>query len=668
MAYYEHVKFFTANMMAGHYPFWEPNRDGGSSFELFSRRIGSYNPFFWVISLLCRACVPFNAAYLGFLAGYFFLGSILFYRTLRLFFGRSITSYVGYTLFVYSALGLQVFFSYLVYLVTPMMGFLYFICAFLRRPKRIYFLGAVFSFCILMQTYVPFYFLFVVLVALILSVVLYFDVLNELMGTIGHFARSQKWVVLFSLLAISVSVLQGWHLHEGFTKSGFSMPARHSGSTDSNQLTVSTDKIIEGGFRPLAVVEDSLRDVQDFALSRYYLPVFLVVPFLLGQFFPLKRRYVFWMVSGTVCLLLSLSDTMRGYSLIYQWVYFCKYFRNYEHFFFIAVIPFVVLAACELLHQVLYGRLLKGAEKIAMAVFSCLVHLGLIWHIVYLNGSFTWTCVVLAASAVFWAVFFIMDRKLPAVLTAVVCLSLIILPSLEAFWYADKNAENRNFLYRYESGVEGAVIKYVDPSVRPAVPKNGPAVFPKGPADSACNHTVISLYLNNVESRVPSRIFEDMLYRAAFYENTEVVSDHAFSPSVLARRWLEGRGAAFIDRDDGLERPASGAGEENRIVKASRDNIKDFSSNSDRLSFTVDLDRPEFLVYFEAYAPEWRGWIDGTERHIYRANEAFIGVWIPAGKHTVILRYGRFIDRLGVWFGLLFFTGFLGWLLVEAKG
>jgi hypothetical protein len=55
----------------------------------------------------------------------------------------------------------------------------------------------------------------------------------------------------------------------------------------------------------------------------------------------------------------------------------------------------------------------------------------------------------------------------------------------------------------------------------------------------------------------------------------------------------------------------------------------------------IDIDSPDggMLVVADTYYPGWMATIDGNPTPIYRANLAFRTVIVPAGKHTVLMRY-----------------------------
>ena len=236
---------------------------------------------------------------------------------------------------------------------------------------------------------------------------------------------------------------------------------------------------------------------------------------------------------------------------------------------------------------------------------------------------------------------------------------MIILPSAQAFWYADKNAQEKLFPYRYELGVEGAVIRNEDIAVPPA--------FYKSPACPS-QYTIVNPYWKEIEEELPCDALRDMASKAAFYDTTQWAGDKV-SLFDLARQWGQGKGPAFIDQED-IDKPAGANASRSgpdHMVKVYNGFLKDFSSDSNGFSFSVALERPQFFVYNAPYSPQWRVWVDGQEKILYRANGAFLGTWVPSGRHTITFRYGGILDQIGAWAALLFFTCFLGWVIVERK-
>jgi uncharacterized membrane protein YfhO len=60
-----------------------------------------------------------------------------------------------------------------------------------------------------------------------------------------------------------------------------------------------------------------------------------------------------------------------------------------------------------------------------------------------------------------------------------------------------------------------------------------------------------------------------------------------------------------------------------------------------KLGFRLDalMERGGFVVISESAWKGWRADVDGVATNIVRANHAFLGVFVPAGKHTIRLTY-----------------------------
>jgi hypothetical protein len=65
------------------------------------------------------------------------------------------------------------------------------------------------------------------------------------------------------------------------------------------------------------------------------------------------------------------------------------------------------------------------------------------------------------------------------------------------------------------------------------------------------------------------------------------------------------------------------------------------------LVLEVEADRGGLLFLSEIYYPAWRAWVDGEAAEILRTNTAFRGVVVPAGSHSVRLRYSAAEFRIG---------------------
>ena len=71
------------------------------------------------------------------------------------------------------------------------------------------------------------------------------------------------------------------------------------------------------------------------------------------------------------------------------------------------------------------------------------------------------------------------------------------------------------------------------------------------------------------------------------------------------------------------------------------------------------------VVLSDTYFPGWRARVDGKAADIYEVNAAMRGVLVPAGLHTVTMRYR---PASVIWGGLLTLVGILGAVVLVVAG
>jgi hypothetical protein len=74
----------------------------------------------------------------------------------------------------------------------------------------------------------------------------------------------------------------------------------------------------------------------------------------------------------------------------------------------------------------------------------------------------------------------------------------------------------------------------------------------------------------------------------------------------------------------------------------------------DAIALTVDSDQGGQLIVTDSYYPGWRAWVDGKPAAIGRVSDgAFRSLLVPAGKHTVEMRYEPATFRVGLFVSLV---------------
>ncbi len=105
----------------------------------------------------------------------------------------------------------------------------------------------------------------------------------------------------------------------------------------------------------------------------------------------------------------------------------------------------------------------------------------------------------------------------------------------------------------------------------------------------------------------------------------------------------------------------------NRLAQTPlRDNshatILSYTPNS--LTISADMEHDGLLVLSDTYHPDWEATVDGRPARIYPANILTRAVFVPAGKHTVKMRFRPESFRLGI---ILSLFSFIVWSLLMRK-
>jgi uncharacterized membrane protein YfhO len=72
------------------------------------------------------------------------------------------------------------------------------------------------------------------------------------------------------------------------------------------------------------------------------------------------------------------------------------------------------------------------------------------------------------------------------------------------------------------------------------------------------------------------------------------------------------------------------------------------SRETDRLELAVDAKGDSILVVADTDYPGWEATVDGVETPILRANITFRALAVPAGSHTVVMRFRPRSARVGL--------------------
>jgi len=671
LAYFEHFKFFTDALEQGIYPLWDSSKHSGLPVEFFLRRIGSFNLLFFLIIILKKIGLPYRLAYLFFLSFYYFLGLIGFFVIANRIFKNFFIAFTAFLLLMFSSLGTRLFDSYIILTVTPLIWFFCFLILFTQDPKKHTLLGMTFTLMILLTTYIPFYFINILLSFLICFSLFYFNQLQQILKRSLVFFNKKKIFTFMCLICFLFSLMPGILFYIEGGKGEIVIPKRgvkHEEMRD-HMVKVDIDTIEDWG-----VVEDigysvASPDYRDFNFAIVYVPNFIFIILLLGLLSKINKRLVFYMVWG-IGLFLITSPHAQIYRFLYEHIFYFKYFRNLHFFVWLILLPVFILFTCEQLRLFMDKKERVFGKRFHTLIYIFVIHFGFLGYEYFQGMAIVTTYLVIGLSLGFFILQelnYLKNRKI----ISYFILILIILQPIEVFHYLNVNSPKSAQVYPYESNY--LMLNILTRSEMEDAPNLNRVIDLK---EDATSKRSISMYMGlkwfqTLIDHIDYDVYNNYtISKLWFYDHVEKEKKDGSDFARIESAWNKRQNVAFVPSHyDGLLHNESKNPPVNaQIVLKDLNQLEvgDFSYNY--VTFKTNLKNKKFLVYLDGYHSGWHAYIDNEEVPLWRANIAFKGIWIPAGEHVVHLRFGHWWQYLLNWSLLILFYGlFIYFIFLTVK-
>ncbi|MBF0386394.1 MAG: hypothetical protein HQL20_00895 [Candidatus Omnitrophica bacterium] len=654
-----------SNLKRGVWPLWLSYYGHGVPFDFFTQRMGAYNPLYtFMTSVYATKVFSFPVAYLLTLSLYYFLGMIGFYLLLKKIYHDRRVAFGGFILLLFSSLGIRIFDSFLCLMSVPLIWFFYFLTAFLIAPRKLWFAGCILCAMILCNTYVPFYFIMTfMLVAFCFSVVFWSDIL-PIFKRLAKFFCLHPLFCLAMLTLFVITLVPSAALY--FNSYGnIALPLRHGAQPALSALPAATDHILKvdpgylkwGAFEEL-IYSSFFTSVKRFNLGIVFFPLVSLVLILWGSFGRINKRITFFLLTTLLFLLIG-SPRTPVYTFFAEHLFFFKYFRNLHFFLWFAVFPLFVLIFSEFLYQLLNQDKTWGSyKKQTLCVINIVLHMLLAVFLLVrgdlgfvatftigTSGLFIWRLLV-GSPAVEWAV------------CGALCL-LVIPQSLNIFLHLSEKNLACTAGYPQETSTLGLQPENVVVNL---------AKVPKRLPDDYYASNAWSELANNISGPAITNYIRNTL---VFYDRVKPLQYDRYGLRRMEIAFLNDENLAFVPADAKLERLSNNA---TPLAHPLRDNgthndrVTIKTQNTNYFAFATNLPNDKFMVFNDAYHPQWHAFINGKETRLIRANIGFKGLWVPAGKALVEFRFGT---PLWYWFNvfiwLIFNALFVGILVVMVR-
>ncbi len=688
VSYYGHVKCFLWNMSHGVYPFWDPTRDFGTVSEFYMRRIGEFNPLFWVVILLQQAGIDYPIAYQIFLGLYFLLGLAGFYLLANRVLQERTSALVAFLLLLFSAMGGKVFESFLLYEITPTIWFFYFLTAFTQTPQRVFLLGLTFTLMVIAITYIPFYFLTAWLLFVVLFGMIFWRDVAGILKTYGGFIKANKKFTAFCLGVLLLALLPGglWYsqtsrgmetheaqpeVREGQPQAPEVRPdmqggealsqARYEGSASTSTASIDIRRANEGGILGTSEIRRSVENLTVLALGDFYIPLFSFLLLAAGAFMPINRKLLLLAVWGFVIYLIGLADATPVHGFFYKHVFFFKYFRNLHIFLWLVILPVFILFTAELLRLFLQWRPRHKAQQVLLAVFVLLVHVAAAMGLFWRQEGFAFSSqATVFVSAMFFLSLLQGWLRPTSVLVWVLLSAAVVAQPMEILNHMTKGEKIRG------GGNDDLRAKIILPKPKAAQAALHAFDEPRPPAHRSPSPYFGVRWFYALYDHIDYGVFanySDQPFIA--YDRLERFDETTGDINKVQEALAHFDNTAFIAADTPDIPLTNGvpAGQRAHIITEDDQNVRVVHNDVNTVTLKTKFDTPQFLVYTSNYHHRWMAWVDSKPARLVRTNVAFKGLWVPAGEHTVHLRYGPAWHYVLNYFLLIMFGFVFGYLL-----
>jgi len=692
---YSIVRFVLDNLRVGVFPLWNPYLLWGVPVQIFLTYIGIFNPVWWGMFFLQLAGVDSYQAFIGVAFLYFLLGQFGVYGLARAVLKDRRAAYGAFLLSLFSSAGMTVGVQYhMVLLFVPVVWLAFFLCRFYQKGTVRYALGAVFFSILILTTYLPLYALVVFLGAGLALLLTAPSVVLNYGRRCRSFALRNRLFSAGMILAVLFSTLPGLLAYNSIQRKEVVVPFRHQGHQVFNQGLAYPDyaAFTDGALAARMSLRDFYADLNELNYGNegiLYLGNWAFLVLLLSLPNRVTRRGLFFAVLSLFLSLLTLEKATPVHKFLFQHVFIFRLIRN-MHFFNPFLLTAFILLVSEQFRNLLWEGLDLPSRHWRVA-YIFLIHMAAGLFLLWQSVIHTTTLIVILLSLVFWIRRTV--EKAGEVLSPVAWALLVggvLFQPLEVIGHYQHNAGSVWPLIR-----DHARIPTRHPTfsfVRPLRP-----LFHGSPEEE---HVLTAIYRIRMEDSpgffmrwqnafpcywsyflatyIPEPEFRPLSqHKFILYDRVKVLDESlplvrkspagdilpavsgvtsVFEISSLfmemreAFRWRQN--VAFVhaslrDISPSVRVMASRGGDGDPLFvegTSSQARLKKYTVNG--LTLETDLPTDKFLVFTDSFHPGWRAALDGRPVPLYRANLAFKGLVVPAGRHEIEFSFSPSFMRI----------------------
>jgi hypothetical protein len=615
------TKFYFNNVLNGVIPLWEPFVSLGRPFYAIAI-CNLFNPVTQIVPILKLAGMNYAHAFVTYMVVYFFIGCAGFYFLAKEILKDRRLAYLAYVGLMFSSLGASMFtqFTFLE-MIVPTIWFFFFLLSFFRRQTQGHFLGLTLAMMTVVSSYLPFYFMTVLFCFLLVAVPLYVKEIRHFCTHLYPFLMKSWRLILLCCLGVLMAAapLLAYKILDA--SGDVVAPGRHCQYTSAQQCYdrtmgrqggMSYEEITRSGTlgerMDMQYLFGNLNKITYGSDSFLFLPLWIFILLGLSVFLPLRRCTVLLSGMSVLISLIAVGHASGFLGFLYSHIFFFSYFRN---LFFLGafLIPILILLGVYQLQMLLNTRVQNSGMRKLIIVGVIAVHGLLCLFLKHFEGVPMLSYLTIGLSAaVFTAYYSGLITWQPRIWTGIFVILLILQP----LWILKAYALNaREFASVLPSMHVTPVFSWIRPQ-KPAVSSS--RIYQFVPYED--------FWYDMSMTDAPARVG----YPQSATRWTFDLSEHT-DPDVLAN-YAQHKLLLYDD----LSLPG-------KFLDGPNDNVQVTYFDVNTLRLQANFIKPQVVVYNDSYTKSWKASLDGMPVELLRANEAFKGIKVPAGKHQIEFSY-----------------------------
>jgi len=644
--------------------------------RVFVGYVGIFNPFWLLAWIMHGFGLSFGYAFLLSITFYYLLGQFAFYLLAKEILRDRTTAYLAFLLFFFSSFSSQVYTQYHTTLIfVPAVWFFYFGIRLIKTWRPAFLLGTGCALIIILTSYLPFYFVTVFMFLALPAAIIYHQDIPPFIRNFKKFLKTYPVAVALSGLAVLLALTPGYLAYRDTAQKKIVAPFRQSGSSattlEKGVVFDNYKNFTDGSVTSRMSFPELYSDYDQVIFGNdgyFYVSFFALLLFLLGIMNPLSKKIAVLFIFSFLLLMLTLENTTPFHFWLFTAIPFFKIMRN-MHFFLPFLTAAFILLCTE--HLRVFLNNLPTARKQRHFTFSWIlfVHAAAFLFLIKQPLVPAVSLVTLVLSLLLFSFLTYRRNPLPPkILLAAVCAVALLHPlqvlgtylsrkNFDPQMHACLNAPQKKAEFSFRRYEENHPIQWYS-----AFMIDAPVL--EEHRDSFSSFWSFALN-KNLSARTVKAFTANKFY---LYSRLDLLPEHDTPWEKIYYAMDSFSDIALVNVPDpgnppeGLRRLHKSILPGNRAVIIGPDSaglqVTGFTVNS--LEFKTDLARDLFLVYTDSFDTDWKAFINGKPAAIYRAQGAFKGLVLPAGKNTVML---KFDPAFGAWFYLgliIFFYAFFG--------